>query len=214
MIKTKLKLPKRIVALGASTCFGTGDPIGGGFVGRFKNWYENASEDIYFRVYNLGIPGNLVEDIENRIDEVEKRKPQLIILQVGCNDCIREGGMEVECKTDIENYIQIFNSLILKLKDIAPVIFVSSLPIDETKTKPVKWADHYYLNEDIVYYSKQAIEIAQKHELEVVDILRDWLDKDYNLLLAHDGLHPSENGHEYIFQKLRDKFYNIYKITI
>ncbi len=214
MIKTKLKLPKRIVALGASTCFGTGDTLGGGFVGRFKNWYENASEDIYFRVYNLGIPGDLVEDIKNRIDEVEKRRPQLIILQVGCNDCIREGGFQAECKTDIENYIKIFKSLIFNLKLIAPVIFVSSLPIDETKTKPVKWADHYYLNEDVVNYSKYAIEIAKKYKLEVVDIFHDWLDKDYDLLLAEDGLHPSENGHEYIFQKLRDRFYKIYKISI
>jgi lysophospholipase L1-like esterase len=207
-------LPRKIVAIGASTCFGKGDSLGGGFIGRFKQWYENDDEVGGNSVYNLGIPGDTVVGMLKRIKEVEIRKPQLIILHTGCNDCLREGSREAENRTDIKKYKRTLVNLLKKLKLISKVIIVSTFPVDELRTRPVEWADHYYLNEDIRSYSNVTANIATKLEIPLIDIMNDWLDKEYVLFLYSDGLHANANGHEYIFLKLRDKFLSSNNLNI
>lgn len=210
----KRNLPQRIVAIGASSCFGKGDPLGGGFIGRFKEWYENDDESESFFVYNLGIPGDTVGGILKRIKEIEVRRPDLIILQTGCNDCLRKEFRDSPSQTSLSDFKKQLTRLIKRLQKISKVIVVSTYPLDEIRTSPVMWAKHYYLLKDVIEYSNATEVIADKLRVTFIDIMTDWLDKEYNLFLSEDGLHANPNGHEYIFQKLRDRFLNNYSLIL
>lgn len=206
-------LPKKVVAIGASSCFGIGDPAGGGFIGRFKSWYEQENLDSHARVYNLGIPGDTIDDICKRISEVDLRCPDLVIIQSGANDCTRSESAAQNCKTSLADFKDNFEKLLNNLNAYT-LIYISNYPNNEMYTLPVGDSKYYYKLSDILEYSNAALEIAQKHKIQIVNILEDWLNKDYELFLSDDGLHANANGHEYIFQKLRDKFLSKYDIQI
>ena len=81
-------LPHRIVAFGASSIHGVGDPEGGGFVGRLRAWHESQHEKNL--VFNLGVPGDMTAGMLTRfIPEVKFRSPDLILFYFGLNDVRR-----------------------------------------------------------------------------------------------------------------------------
>lgn len=215
IIQSEIELPKTIVFLGASTCFGIGDPIGGGFAGRFKTWYENAAEEQeIYKVYNLGIPGDGINDMLDRISEVQKRKPGLVILHPGCNDIMREFGLQADFKTGYEIYSSSLDELLVEIQKLSNIIVISQLPIDQLRTTPVYWAEHYYQESDVIRLAKLTGSKCRELGISYIDLFSDWESKEYKLFLSEDGLHPNENGHEYIFQKIRDRFYKMYNIHI
>ncbi len=82
-------LPLKIVALGDSLVYGYGDPDGGGWVERLhRQWL--SPESAGHVLYNLGIRGNGVAEVGQRLEqewslrgELRNRQPDLIILSVG-----------------------------------------------------------------------------------------------------------------------------------
>ena len=79
MIKLERKFPNNIVAIGASTIYGEGDPVGGGFVTHLKFWHEQSNPKEH-RVFNLGIAAERIVKITKRFfAETSIRNPDLII---------------------------------------------------------------------------------------------------------------------------------------
>ena len=215
IIQSEIELPKTIVFLGASTCFGIGDTIGGGFVGRFKTWYENSTEEQEtHKVYNLGIPGDGIKDMLDRISELQKRKPDLVILHPGCNDIMREFSLQTDFKSGYDIYSESLEKLLIQIPKFSTLQVISQLPIDQLRTTPVYWAEHYYQESDVIQLAKLTKSKCKELGISHIDLFSDWESKEYKLFLSEDGLHPNENGHEYVFQKIRDRFYEIYNIHI
>jgi len=203
-------IPNRILAFGASTCEGKGDPVGGGFVGRLKTWREIADYQQNY-VYNLGISGNTSSDVLKRFfGEAKPRHPDLIIFQFGGNDIRREGSARSEIKISLSDYVKNLTELILQAKQLSQVLFISSIPIDDSKTQPIGWVPYYYAQADVATYAAKLQQICAEQQVPYLDIFNDWLKLDYSKYLHADGLHPSVLGHQVIFDQLKAKLLELY----
>jgi lysophospholipase L1-like esterase len=118
-----------IVCLGDSIVEGEGDELGlGGWVGRINQkighpWNEKTGG---LRLYNLGIGGNTVRDVNYRLGEVLVRKPDILILGCGGNDVkkyLLPDGTYERCLADFQvkkNWHEVLD----KLKQICPKVLV------------------------------------------------------------------------------------------
>lgn len=203
-------IPKKIVAIGASSCEGKVDIEGGGFVGRLRRWHESMSE--HNSVYNLGISGDTTEKVLKRISlEIPPRKPDLIIIQCGLNDFIHVGSKDAPYRFTLEQTRTNIMSMISESRKMADVLLVSVFPIDESKTCPCSWRDIYYLERD----AQQSAELTKKISVEMavpyIDAYDAFIKDDYKHYLFTDGLHPNSIGHEKIFQLIRSRLIELYQ---
>jgi len=80
------------------------------------------------------------------------------------------------------------------------VIFSGGLKVEESKTTPVSWdSGLHYTNKNIQKYNQIIKSVCQEHKLLFIDIF-DLLDKSD----LEDGLHPNSQGHQKIFERVRD----------
>lgn len=195
-------LYRKISVIGASSTEGKVDPKGGGFVGRLKRWSEELSERNH--VHNLGIAGDTVAGMLARIEpETKIRKTELIIIQTGLNDIARY-GVDQEPVTNFEEYQNLIRQLFSKSLSIAKTIFVTPNPFNENLTTPVSWNDVYFKLDDAAKYVNVAIAIAKELQIPVIDNFNELIQTDYFKLVHSDGLHPNAEGHEHVFEKIRD----------
>ncbi|MFC1626768.1 GDSL-type esterase/lipase family protein [Patescibacteria group bacterium] len=195
-------VPKNIVAIGAGTCEGQADSQGNGFVGRLRVWHEGVDE--HNHVYNLGISGETSEGLLNRLaSEAKPRNPGLIIVHLGLNDLIREGGREASPLLQPEDYKNNIRRIIIRAQSFGEVVFISLLPVDETKTAPVSWQNLYYLLADIKVFTQTIQEVCAEMQIEYIDIFNDWIQQNYTQYIHVDGLCINGQGHQYIFDKLK-----------
>jgi len=191
-----------ICVFGASSTWGAWDKERGGWVNRLRLFLENGNTDT--NVYNLGVSGDTTEDLLKRLDcEAGAREAELVIFSIGDNDSAyenKEGNYQVPPEK--------FKKNLLKLIKIAgkfadKIIFLGLKPVDEFKTKPVLWHDViYYTNKNIDLYDSIIKDICGKCKIGYIDI-KSVLDKND---LA-DGLHPNENGHQKIFEAVKDHLF-------
>ena len=156
--------PKRIIFIGTSSVFGRVDPIGGGFAGRFKKWFE--SQDIRNAVFNLGISGDTTVGMLKRLEsEASIRRPDLIIIQLGLNDTKRVDSKNNPTLTSFEQFQSNVKKIIEKGNELANVIFLSVYPINDKKTTPMKGKNVFYLMSDAEKYSKAAKQICKENNI-------------------------------------------------
>lgn len=78
---------KTLVCIGDSIVEGEGDELGlGGWVGRLAQKKPPQGGQGGVRVFNLGIGGNTIRDVNYRLGEVLVRKPDMVLLGCGGND--------------------------------------------------------------------------------------------------------------------------------
>ena len=200
MIQKQLK---KIVVIGASSVAGKVDVEGGGFVGRLSKWME--SQYPYNAVFNLGISGNTSDQILARIlAESIPRKPDLIILQCGINDLMREGSINAPNQISINQIEVNIRDLIQKAQSIADLLIVSVFPIDESKTTPFAGKNWYYTLADAKAHSLLTRKLTTELGIAYIDIFTEFEKLDYKgQLIYSDGLHTNAQGHELIFQKIK-----------
>jgi lysophospholipase L1-like esterase len=206
------KTLKRIVAFGASTCEGKVDVEYGGFVSRLRTWMESIRP--YNAVYNLGISGNITEQLLARIEqEAIPRKPDLIILQCGLNDFMRKGQIDAPTQSSLDQLTSNIKAIITKAKTISDVLLVSVFPIDESKTTPFHNKDWYYTLADAQIHANLTKAISIEKEIPYIDIFSEFSKVDYKKhLLFTDGLHANAKGHELIFNQIKDYLARNYRL--
>ena len=201
-----MNIPKSIVVFGSSSAYGKNDIEGGGFAGRLRRWHEEV--DIQNKTYNLGIPGAGVDLLLDRMEmECRHRNPDLIILQLGSNDARREATPDNDTVTSLDVFQDKFTTLIEQLRNIAPTLVISSYPFDESRTTPVSWRDVYFFLDDVADYAQEMKNITLRAGLHYLDIFGDWSNMDdyVDRYISDDGLHANSQGHEFIFEKIRDE---------
>lgn len=80
---------KRLVCIGDSYVAGQGDETSGdGWVGRLRRRlpHNDWRNDDAWQVYNLGIGGDTVRDVDARLGEALIRRPDVLIMGCGGND--------------------------------------------------------------------------------------------------------------------------------
>jgi len=204
-----------ICIFGDSITWGAYDPEQGGWATRLRNYFESEDSPPYFReagdvqVYNLGVSGDTVDDLLERIEtEAKSRNPDLIIFAIGIND-----AQFINSKNSLSVSPEQFQGNIEKLAAIAKkfagkIIFVGLTRVDELKTVHCPWRpDVSYFNESINKLDDTIRKFCKENELKYIP-LADVIGKN-NLF---DGLHPNTQGHIKIFNKVRSGIIKFLKI--
>ncbi|HXS15525.1 MAG TPA: GDSL-type esterase/lipase family protein [Candidatus Saccharimonadales bacterium] len=203
-------IPQRIVAIGTSAFFGLGDPLHGGFIGRLKQWHERKGSDN--ELYNLGVSKDSIgettsELLERLPSEAKVREPHLILLTSGINDIRRHGNRENPSITSKEKFRSNLISMIHEAKILADVVVVSPIPILEKHDS----ADNYLLPEDLKVYMQVVKDVCEEEHIPYLDVYNEWLTEDHSQFLTPDGVHPNEQGHEKIFESLKELLEKLYQ---
>ncbi|MEK7076153.1 MAG: GDSL-type esterase/lipase family protein [Patescibacteria group bacterium] len=192
-------MEKNICIFGASTTWGAWDLEKGGWVNRLRLFIDSQESDIF--VYNLGVSGDNTFDLLDRFDiEAEARQPNLFIFSIGDNDTITHSNGEHYVQ--LSQYEQNIKELIKKSKVFTNIIVFVGVKkvLDESKTTPVSWDDDvHYTNRNIEIYNSKLRTICEEEGVLFLDTLNLMAPGD-----IEDGLHPNSQGHEKIFQVVKD----------
>ncbi|MFH0755342.1 MAG: GDSL-type esterase/lipase family protein [bacterium] len=190
-----------ICIFGDSITWGAGDSQKGGWVERFKIYF-NKKYDYDIMTYNLSINGNTTENLLVRIkNESEVRKPNIIVFAIGINDAqfIYSTNRNHISDNSFKNNIE---KLYETAKKFTPkIIFIGLTSVDETKTKSILWNTNIsYTNERIKNFDKIIKNFCIKNNLKFISVNNLLKNSD----LA-DGLHPNTQGHIKMFKKIKSE---------
>ncbi|RJQ34293.1 hypothetical protein C4566_02315 [Candidatus Parcubacteria bacterium] len=191
-------MEQTICIFGDSITWGAWDTEKGGWVNRLKNYFENNNIDV--AVYNCGISGDNTNGLLKRFkNEALARKADIVLFAIGINDSQYINDHEVVIS--IEDFQNNLLELINQAKEISQkVIFIGLTKVDESKTMPVSWnVNKYYDLENIKLYNTKIKEICDNNNLLFIDMFELLENTD-----SEDGLHPTPQGHEKMFLKIKE----------
>ena len=201
--------PLRIIAMGDSLVYGYGDKEGGGWVERLRRHWMNSPQDHV--LYNLGVRGDRTSQVKKRLSlefsyrgEIRNKYPDLIILSVGVNDTPRLGHNQGRNQTSYEQFSADINSLLDQAQELAPVIFIGMIPVDEEK---MPFLDCFYFNlRDQYHYKEVTKQACQLRNIPYLDTFDLWMSRGENWRksqMSADGLHPNVKGYETLYQEIQ-----------
>ena len=181
-----------------STWLVFGDSIAMGYNDKKGGWVERLKRVVYPEpVYNLGVDGDGIDDVADRIsEETERRLKSVdnakIIIAVGINDAAGSSSDGIR--------FGILLDAAESVLDKRNITVLGLTPVDDSKTNPVAW------DEDVSYTDERVKELD--------DAIRKACDrKGVSYMSMHDrlspsdlddGLHPNASGHDKIFNVIRD----------
>ena len=155
------------------------------FIGdSLTEWYDWQERFPAYRVMNLGISGETVEELLDRRDHIRERavNPDIIFLMSGINNILSE-------QYDITvPYREIVRNLSTGYKG-AKVVVQSLLPVD------MPWIR----NDTIRTINRHLMEIAREYAVAYLDVYSAFMDAGGNPkqgLLSDDGVHLADKGYE------------------
>ena len=202
-----------------------GDSIAQGFFDSRGGWAQRLAsnlhiktanamkhgEDFYVEVHNIGISGDTIDGLTNRLkSDMERRRlykePELIIIAIGTNDAILKDNKAVEDVYEFQEKVERLIDMTTDMTD--KVLFVGIPPVDESQTDPwlfsstgKQWKNNRLdLFEDTI---KQAAELKDVEFVPVFNKFFETMEKGYEL--HADGLHPNDAGHELIYKLVKLK---------
>ncbi|BBD56743.1 MULTISPECIES: GDSL-type esterase/lipase family protein [Planktothrix] len=202
--------PLKVVVLGDSLVYGFGDPEGGGWVERLRRQWMSP-ESVGPILYNLGVRGNRVIQVCDRLDqelrhrgELRNRLPDVSIFSVGLNDSARVQSFQGRNYTEFDHFETTLNHLLDQAEKMCQVVFVGMVPVDESKM-PFQGCLYYTLADQFRY--KDATRLAcLDRNIPYLDLLEIWTDRGehwWKSRLCSDGLHPNVAGYEALLQDIQ-----------
>lgn len=199
-----------ILIFGDSIIYGAWDKEGG-WVERLKKFSHQktlAEKRNNLLLYNLGVSGDTTEDLLERFKPETKRRldeeeENIIIFSIGVNDS--QINKKNRLLVPPEKFKENIQKLINLSKEVAQkIIFVGFTPVDESKVDPMPWKPtHSYKNECIKEYDNFVKEVCDKNKILFIEIFKEFMKENYKNLLE-DGVHPNTEGHQKIFEIVKD----------
>lgn len=191
-----------------------------------ENYANIVKERLHGVVFNAAKFGStIVEGLQRLQDDVLKRKPDIVLIEFGGNDCdfqwneIAENPSgEYHPNTECSTFYQLLTGLVGQLTsmNIIPVL-VSLPPLDPKKyfqwiTKNSEKAKENILEYigDISHiyswherYNAAILRVAEETKTRLIDLRSAFLQTDdYTSLICRDGIHPNKEGHRIIAEKI------------
>lgn len=204
----------RVLVFGASTAQGFWDSRGG-WVDRLKDYYDELQMRDFTteqpQVMNLGVSGDSSQDVLERIGpEAGARKNEkgiAIIVQVGSNNAAVVNG---RTRSTTEKYQEQLAKIIDESKKLTDKFLLVGLPaVDEAKTNPIAWVDWYFKNDNIERFEAAAKSAAERAGVTFVPIFEHFEQG----MIAQDGLHPNDAGHQLIFELVQPHLNQLLKTS-
>ncbi len=181
-----------------------------------------SDRGIYVRVFNAGAgcshTGRHVDNpafgkahaLDRLDDQVRARKPWIVIIQFGINDCwVDEGtsGLPLPSRIPLNDYVSNLTSILNTLVDDGAHIILMT---------PNRLGDLYpcWLQQRLCEYSEAALKVAAHLGVEVVDTWKIFgeyaLDSNNSIDdLLLDGMHPNDSGHRLIAEALVERIVQV-----
>ena len=198
-----------IIVFGTSIAQGFDDTEMGGWVNRlfveYSTRHKDQAHSDYHPVFNLSISGDTSDGIVKRLEnELAFRvgKENLIIFEAGGNDSIRNLVRD-ECLVPIDRFTKNCLHLITEAKKYGKVVFLGTHDFDEESLNPIPWYDgHTQLKKDRLQYDEVLQKLTKEHDVSYVSMkgLLGHKVKD----LTFDGDHPNAEGHQLIFERVKE----------
>ncbi len=200
----------RVLVFGDSITQGYWD-TDGGWVERLRKHFDTLqASDLEGRdeptIFNLGISADNSNDILERLEAETTARTRhgnlpIVIIQIGINDSSTDNRAEDQSvRVPIEDYEKNLHEIIKVARPLSSKLILVGLPAcDESKTTPVFWGDFHYTNAAIEQYEDVMKRVAAAEDTPFIPVFKNFktaLDdgKDY----LPDGLHPNNDGHEFI----------------
>jgi acyl-CoA thioesterase-1 len=177
-------------------------------------------------VYNAAKFGNtIVDGIQRLSDDVLRRKPDIVLIEFGGNDCdfpwdrIAENPSgEFQPNTECSAFYGHLSGLVKSLESLKIVpVLVTLPPLDPDKY--FRWisrnseqaknnilqfigsVSHIYTWHE--RYNAAILRVAEETKTRLIDIRSAFLQNDdYTKLICKDGIHPNKEGHKVIAEKI------------
>lgn len=202
-----------IFLFGDSITYGAWDREGG-WASRLRKFVDlkilsSETDDYYHLVYNLGISGERTDYLLERFEgelraRTRREKDCAVVFAIGANDS-QYSNAEKTFNTSPEQFEKNIVELIRMARGATSrIAFVGLLPGDDAKMDPIPWRpERTYKNEYISRYNGIVKKVCSEQGTIFIDVFDDFLGQDHTSLLE-DGIHPNNEGHRMIFERVRD----------
>jgi len=193
----------RIVFLGDSITQGGGGPKG--YITLVKNTLTAECKDLGIEVFNAGISGNKVPNLQGRLDrDVLARKPTIVFIYIGINDVWhwrKQANGEMKGGTPKDEFESGLKDLIARIKAAkARVVLCTPSVIGE---KPDGSNERDAMLEE---YSEISRKVAAETAVQLNDLRKAFLayEKEHNTekkprgVLTGDGVHLNAAGNKFV----------------
>lgn len=138
---------------------------------------------------NRGISGDITFGVLQRLDEVIEGKPAKVFLLIGINDISRN----IPDSLIVENY----RKIITRIREGSPktkIYLQTLMPVNNTFTQ---FKNHYNKDEHIAFVNQSLKQLAQAHQVQLIDLNALFQDKEGKLRkeFTEDGLHLNAAGY-------------------
>ena len=195
-----------IFIFGDSITYGACDSEFGGWVNRLRISLENNKDNIYYNTFNLGISGEISEELVKRFNHeflarYKANTRTIIIFAIGINDTLDINGKDL---VKIEAFKNNILELIKQAKHYTDEIcFIGLTKIDERLMIPVSWDnERSYFNEKIIKFDNEIELICKDKKIKYI-YMYDLLSVDE----LDDGLHPNSEGHKKMFERISNNMF-------
>lgn len=198
-----LKKGDRIVFLGDSITQGGGGPKG--YITLIKNKLAEKKADLDVEVFNAGISGNKVPDLQNRVErDVIAKKPTIVFIYIGIND-VWHGENDPARGTTPDRFESGLKEVIGKIQDAgAKVILCTPTVIGEKKAGANK------LDTRLDQYADISRKLAKELNLPLCDLRKAFVDHlqannsndQERGILTGDRVHLNEAGNQKVADEM------------
>lgn len=195
----------KILIFGDSIAYGKWDSKGG-WVARLRSYIDetyNLGKSGNTQVFNLGIPGEIVPRLADRfLEELDMRifpeEKNLVIIACGINDSCPNNWMSEE-QTNVEVFRNKYSQMIQQARDRkCEILCIGLTPPSSELAK-----GHLFTLEEVNKYDQLIHSICKEHNVKILSLFDDLLEKDFSHLLV-DAVHPNDEGHAILFEKIKD----------
>jgi acyl-CoA thioesterase I len=203
-----------------------------------NNYVSLLQQKLKGAVHNTARFGNtLMKGLTNLKRDVEKDKPHIVLIEYGGNDCdfnwneiAERPDAEHSPKTDFNMFEKMLTEAIqfVKSQQIIPVL-MSLPPLNadkyfqwvsrndpEAEKNILKWLGSvtkiYWWQER---YNSTILKVSEMTKTKFIDVRGAFLEHpDYTKFLCSDGIHPNEDGHRIICDKVLEFIRNNYNFLL
>jgi lysophospholipase L1-like esterase len=155
------------------------------FIGdSLTEWYDWQKRFPDHRVLNLGVSGETVKELFERLDRIRERvkDPDAVFLMTGINNVLMEQyEIEITYRKIIENFVNWWEGTVIVVQSLLPVEF--------------PWVTNDLIN----HINGRLKGIARESGVEYLDLFTVFIDAQGNPkegLLSDDGVHLAAKGYD------------------
>ena len=203
----------QIFVFGASIAYGVGGETGG-WADLIKQklhtrMYSKLGTGEKYELYNFAKPGEpisfVLDTYKYQFEKYKRKGKAIILVSTGGNNSKAENEPDNFISTPEQYHDEMFRLLTELKENSDAVIFVGTGTVDEFKTQPkfnpLTGKKSYFTNARRSLFEQILSQICTEIGITFIQTEienKEWIEK----YLSSDGLHPNQNGHKLIADKI------------